>query len=545
MKRLALALLASTWVATATAASVTVAAGGGADFTNIADAIAGTGTGDTITVIDGGAYGAFSFNSRILVSSPPGASITSTVIVDGPVGTTTTIEGFTIDGVGNAIFHFGDGSTVGTLNLTNCTLSNIGSHGILYNSGEDGTLNATNCTFSNCGENAITLFRSATINLTGCTMIDNGLGVGGHGSIFIDGNFSTTTGRVITLDDTSISGGLFGIRSFRDMDLTLTNGSSVSDALIDGIFADAFAQGSTIMVEDSTVASNGVRGMFLARGLSLTVERSNIEFNGGDGIFLEDFANSGVAPSITIVDSVVRNNAGRGLFHNGKTGANSTVTVQGSTFSANGNRALSAEAVPGSSTVLYTIERNIVRDGSGAAESAIIAFTAGAGSVIRANLIDGGAVGIATNNPTLNIHNNTVVNASGGAIDIFDGGGNVIDIRNNILAQCGDGVTTGSGLGLGATTVNYNLAQVSGLAFAPAFAAGPNNITPALAGFVAPSGTVGAGDYHLAAGSPARNAGDPTLVLASDIEGKPYNPAPDMGAYSATGLVVLDTIRIY
>lgn len=543
MKRLALALLASTWVATATAASVTVAAAGGADFTNITDAIAGTASGDTITVIDGGAYGAFSFNSRILVSSPPGASITATVVVDGPVGTTTTIQGFTFDSIGNAIFHDGSG-TVGTLNLINCTISNIGSHGVLYNGGEDGILNATGCTFSDCGENGITLFRSATINLTGCTMVDNGR-VGGHGSIFIDGAVSTTTGRVITLDNTTITGGLFGIRSFRNMDLTLTNGSSVSDTGIDGIFADNLAQGSTIIVEDSTVASNGVRGMFLARGLSLTVERSNIEFNAGDGIFMEDFASSGSPPSITIVDSTIRNNAGRGFFHNGKANVNSVVTIQGSTFSANTNRAISAEAVPGSSTVLYKLENNIVRDGSSAAESAIIAFTAGAGSVIRTNLIDGGAVGIATNTPTLSIHNNTVVNASGGAIDIFDGGGNVIDIRNNILAQCGGGVSTGSGLGMGATTINYNLAQVSGVAFAPAYTVGPNNITPALAGFVSPSNIVGAGDYHLAASSPARNAGDPTLVLASDIEGNPYNPAPDMGAYSATGVVVLDMLRVY
>lgn len=534
-KKLLLTLAAATLAsAPAAAATVTVAAVGG-DFTNIADAIAATAPGDTIVVTDQGAYGAFAFSDRILVSDPPGALITATVIVEGGAGSEATMDGFVLDGVGNAIFLNGTGGVAGTLVLRNMQITNNTSHGILLNDGEDGTLVIEDSTISNNGENGITLFRNATVSITDSTLSDNGFGAGGHGSIFVDGALSNALGRVITLDNTTISGGLYGIRSFRRSEISLLNGSSISDAILDGLFLDGESMGSSIMVSDSSITGNGLRGMFLARGMELSMDNATVSSNGNDGIFLEDFASSGVQPVVAIADSTVTGNSGRGLFHNGKSNVDTVLTITGSTFAANGNRQISAEAVPGASAVLYTLVGNTVVDGSNGAESAIIAFTSAPGSLIATNFVDGGAVCIATNLGPFALHNNTLVNAGGAAVEVFNGGGFAIDIRNNVLAQSGDGLASGSGSGLESVLVDYNIFQTGGTPIAGAYSPGTNNIVTGSLEFAAPSATVGAGDYRLTSISPAVNAGDPTLVLAEDIEGFPYATPPDMGAFSFSG----------
>ena len=51
-------------------------------------------------------------------------------------------------------------------------------------------------------------------------------------------------------------------------------------------------------------------------------------------------------------------------------------------------------------------------------------------------------------------------------------------------------------------------------------------------------------DLHLRAGSPAVDAGDASLAPAFDLEGRPRDARPDLGAYEATGAVPLPYVRV-
>ncbi len=51
-------------------------------------------------------------------------------------------------------------------------------------------------------------------------------------------------------------------------------------------------------------------------------------------------------------------------------------------------------------------------------------------------------------------------------------------------------------------------------------------------------------DLHLAAGSPAIDAGNASLAPAVDLEGRPRDARPDLGAYEATGTAALPFVRV-
>jgi hypothetical protein len=517
------------------AGEVTVAAGGGADFTNIADAIAGSNPGDTIRVTDQGAYGAFAFNSRILVSDPPGASITATVVVDGPVGTVTTIDGFEFLGVGNAIFLNGGGGSAGTLNVLNCNFESVSFHGILLNGEEDGTLMVEGCTFDGVGENAITLFRNATVTVKD-TLINNAAsGAGGQAGIFIDGALSNALGRIVTLDNTVIQNSFRGILTYRRGEYTLINGSRVSDNLLNGITLDGEATGSKLTVMDSEISLNGDRGMFIGRPVTVMIDGSTVSENVGDGFFLEDFANTGISADISILRSTFASNGQKAIFHLTPSNADSTVVIVGNTITNSGERSISVEGRPFTSRVLANIERNVILGRAGNTSNMVTAYFTDLDSRVVNNLIVGGGTGIANSQGGLSILHNTVAGSSSESVFIDEGDSQAYDIRNNIFADGPNGIATDVGTGMENVAIDYNLFfDIDTLQIAPEFTnVGTNNINGLDPLFVDSAN----GDYSLAEGSPAIGSGDPAAGVADDILGNVRPATPSMGAYEGDIIV--------
>jgi hypothetical protein len=534
-----LGLLAS-GPASTLAAEVTVAAGGGGDFTNIADAIAATVAGDTIRVTDQGAYGAFAFNSRILVSDPPGASITATVVVDGPTGTETTIDGFEFLGVGNAIFLDGGGGSAGTLNVLNCTFENVSNHGILINFQEDATLIVEGCNFDNIGENAITLFRNATVTVRDTVINNAASGPGGQAGIFIDGSLSNTLGRVITLDNTVIQNSFRGILTYRRGEFSIINNSRISDSLLNGLTIDGESVGSTVTITNSEILRNGDRGVFIGRPVTALVDGSSISENIGDGFFQEDFVNSGVSAEITILNSSFLSNGQKGIFHLTPSAADSVVVIENNLVQNNGERGISVEGRPFSSRVLATVQGNRILGAPGNTSNMLTVYFTDTASLVANNLIVGGGAGIANSQGGLSILHNTVVGTSGAGVFIDEGDDQAYDVRNNILVGNVDGVATDVATGLANVLIDYNLFfdNSNGDIASDFTNVGANNIS-GLDPLFADAGT---GDFSLAEGSPAVGAGVAGLGVVVDIDGNPRPETPSMGAFE--GGIVQQTVTV-
>jgi len=195
----------------------------------------------------------------------------------------------------------------------------------------------------------------------------------------------------------------------------------------------------------------------------------------------------------TVRNNVVYNNGGNGIHFNGDASQGGTGMVVGAVVEgnivynngANGGSAINCDGVRDS------VFRNNLLYNNHAKGLALYTIDAAAGS---------------TNNT---IVNNTIVQASGAgpALTLKDGATGV-NVVNNIL--------------LGGTDFQNSPGTNS------------NNITTSSSNLFVNSG---AGDYHLAAGSPAIDKGTSSYAPATDLEGKsrPAGAGYDIGAYEYNG----------
>jgi CSLREA domain-containing protein len=178
-----------------------------------------TGGGAATTIIDGN----------------KGVRTNSGVLVIGP-GVTVSISGVTIRNGGRTGFFVGGGIfNVGTLTLTNSTVSNnaADSGGGIFN--QTGTLTLTNSTVSN---NSAANSGGGIFNQTGTLTLTN----------------STVSGNSASFD----GGGIFNNGTANLFNATVTNNAADSDGDGTGIGAGVFNSGDTFNFQNTILAGNSV-----------------------------------------------------------------------------------------------------------------------------------------------------------------------------------------------------------------------------------------------------------------------------------------------
>lgn len=225
------------------------------------------------------------------------------------------------------------------------------------------------------------------------------------------------------------------------------------------------------------------------------------------------------------------------------------VTVRGCTFLNSKWRDISitnggnATGGPAGTTHLITaiIENNKFANITTGSYVALYGSFWAPGSRVVNNLIEGGLKGMELMDTDVEVYHNTVIGNSTNNLSVgIEFNGNTAStyqaayIANNIIDNVKTGLVGKGSLG-NLKKIDYNLVNVNNsIAGAAAFSGltqGANNKTGLAPQFVAPSSTLGFGDYHLLANSPAKNAGDPTVGVTKDFDGLTRDAQPDMGAF--------------
>jgi parallel beta helix pectate lyase-like protein len=251
---------------------------------------------------------------------------------------------------------------------------------------------------------------------------------------------------------------------------------------------------STVVVEGLSIANAGgtsgdgvaCRNVGLASPM-LTLRSVEVKNNGGRGV-------NAATCTLTVERSTIANNPGGGIQTTG-----STVAVERSTIAGNPGGGVSLSG--GSTTILNNM---IVANGS--ATSVFAGISIGQ---------------ISAGTPVLAFN---TITANSGASGIVTGlACNQVTIplvfSNNIVY--GNQVS-GSGTQVGGNNCSYTYSDIG-----PQTVAGTGNIN------IDPIFVDAAnGNYHLQAGSPAKNAADPGVTIAVDIDGdlRPQGGRSDMGA---------------
>ncbi len=258
---------------------------------------------------------------------------------------TVTFSGMTISkGIASSNVFGGGGirnSSSGTVNVTNCTISdnrvalansNRGGGGILNFSavGNTGTVNVTNCTISdNSADEGAGIFNNGTLNVTNSTISGNEANDDG-GGIQNDSLFPSGAGTV-NVTNSTISDNSAGSNS--------PGGSGGSGGGIDNT-------SGTVNVTNSTISNNranngGIGGGIHNRGGTVTVTNSTIGNNKAiSGPFgaAEGGGIGNSAGTVTVTNSTISGSeadAGGGIFNSNRSGGTATANVTNSTISDN------------------------------------------------------------------------------------------------------------------------------------------------------------------------------------------------------------------
>lgn len=339
------------------------------------------------------------------------------------------------------------------------------------------------------------------LNVSGLVLADNGYGIRQEGGQLICRNVTITgsgtglqqvNGTRCTVDRTTIRGA-------RDWGIHLTNDAS-STAIIDlrevnvtsggnGIYASLLAS-NRLTLTDSELSGNSGYGLLSLRATTqlqnatVTSNRTGIQHTDGP---------------LSILDSVVSQNSELGLSVTGENvSASASLTARRNRLTSN-QRAISAWKV-NSATLLN-------------------------------NLVTGNSYGLLTQTTAglADIWNNTLVD---NAIGIYHGGGRAI-VRNNIVVY-GDGTATErNAIGI-CNSGTGTIVHGSNLLYGQATRY--HGTAPGIGDVVKPPRftNYAGGDFRLAKGSPAINAGTATGgLITQDLVGvsRPMFDAFEIGAY--------------
>lgn len=332
---------------------VTVRQDGSGDFTSINAAVAGTGPGEEIRVVDGATYTEdVSFTDRSIIADPPTATVSGKFLVFG--NAPALIEGFAITGIAFDGVGIADkspdvtlrnlaitGGTIGvyvvdasTVLVEDCVISGQTADGIqIINGtaeadiGPDVTVRDTQ--ISSVFANGIGILRNSIVRLEGASITDCFRG------IQTAGDQPDAFGYTILLEDTEITNPLnVGMDMNRRCRLELRN-SSITGSLGQGIhFRLNAADNSTFLIQDSTISGSGIDNIranrFIEDGV---IERATITGAGERGINITGNNNGAV---ITIIDSDIHGNTGVGF----RTDRRLTLEASGTKFRNNGGPGL-------------------------------------------------------------------------------------------------------------------------------------------------------------------------------------------------------------
>lgn len=444
-------------------------------------------------------------------------------------------------GAGNGIHGIMDSNTLANLMLTDTIVDQSNEHGLFLDLSGGAVLNGStaNASISDSNQSG-GLFDGIHVTVDGMgtvatldledTQVDNTMAGGGMQQnaldFFVDNNgqflftagpdgafgafpssFSNAVedgilGRVhnggladLTFDATTIddSGSFFTpgdgfdllVDSAGTLNVAVLNGSSVNDSSRNGFLASASGMGSTldILIDDSTVDSNGFNGLFgdgmnltadMGASLSATVQNgSSVDNNGLGGIVLAA-TDTGTTADLTVSMSTVDgNNGGDGinLSVSGAADLNADI-VNGSSVSNNDQSGIELAATNAGTTADLTVTNSMVNGNQGGSGADIsvsdeAAFTGDiSGSSFDGNDQDGLALSATDNNTTadLTIAASTFDdNVNGTGLNLM--AQNMADLTTNVTgpsSASGNGVDGVNLLVDGAgTTATANFDQLS------------------------------------------------------------------------------------
>ncbi|MDQ5836998.1 MAG: hypothetical protein M3379_09490, partial [Acidobacteriota bacterium] len=291
---------------------------------SIQAAVNAASAGDTIQVA-AGTYVEHVTISKDLTISGAGAAQT---IVDGTQsGTVLTINSGTVSLSGMSVINGkastngGGISNLGTLNVTNSTVSNNSAvqGGGIYN---NGTLNLTGSTVSN---NSVTRIFGApdtgngagifndtagALNVTSSIISNNSSGGAGGwgGGIFNKGGPANVTDSAVSGNSAGTGGGIFNGGTLNVKGSTVSNNSAPGNSLGGGIFNDV---GRTLTVTDCTISNNSAGhggGIDTNVNTTLTIISSTISGNASTISAGGGISNGGGDGSLQLRSSIVAGN---------------------------------------------------------------------------------------------------------------------------------------------------------------------------------------------------------------------------------------------
>ena len=549
------------------AAVITVSHNGTGDFPSINAAINHASAGDQIRVIDQGTYTENLLIGDIVLTSEP---VGSTLKISNGGGvvmnsiTSSTLRGFNVvnDGSGGirAIVATGSGivnienidldgqgkidqgifsDRAITLNVKNSTIHDMEYQGIIVE-GDNANgciLNVNSCQIYNTADVGMRLANQVTMTMSDTVLHD----VGWHGILLANqaGPHTVLSLNNCEIRNFKLHGFYIANQSGKGVIATL-NGCNIHGST--GGIGVVQEQNSTLYLNDCRIHENAFDGVLISEfgpaidasvGYNLTINNSILQNNGRDGILIQK------TPHLTVRKTKIINSHDVGIFIPTSKDNGGTLILEESEIRNSGLWSLAVYALD--QWMAMNISRNIFIHPN-LNELNVTLASATLGSRFVNNLIDGGGFGLFLLPTNLNVYHNTIVNirkngieGHGNSIDITNAASLPVDVRNNVVDQVDYAILAEDIPGtLGKVVVDYNLAHgIINLWYALEPLAGPHNILGVPAGFISPSTTVGAGDYHLAAGSVVIDAGDPSLGINVDLEGRirPQGKTPDMGAF--------------
>ncbi|MFT5682290.1 MAG: hypothetical protein ACI8RZ_003208 [Myxococcota bacterium] len=338
------------------AATLTVDAGGGADFTSIDDAIDAASSGDSISVAPGTYAESINYDGKTLsISSTGGSSVT---ILDAEGGASWAVRILSGEGVGTALIGFtvrnetysGAYLSGATVLFEDVVFEDLGYSGSADNASLDyggavriisGTYTFTGVDFDDCQaklDGGALFIDDGDVTLTNTTIDGGSAGGSGGGVYMANGTLTLEGSSVINSSSGGGGGAIFTTATLIATDSSFLNNQATDSASDGGALhlSSATATLSGLTLSDNA-AHNGSGGAIWAEGSTAltisgsTFSRNSVSRNGGH------IGLSVLSEAITIEDSLLEN--GRADTYGGGLSGTTNASVLLSGVSFIGNKA--------------------------------------------------------------------------------------------------------------------------------------------------------------------------------------------------------------